>query len=168
MALLIATRAATFVQKELRIEPQHIYFWSDSQIVLHWLNSTTKQPVFVENRLKEIRRSSHATFAYVPTDENPADVATRGAEPPELQHHHLWWNGPKWITLPPDNWPDILTITIRPPDEDPEDKATVAAATSRNRPANSLTTNWSTGTVIRAGTGLCAVLRVPVEQPPFG
>ena len=33
----------------------------------------------------------------VPTEENPADLCTRGATPDELLANSLWWHGPKWL-----------------------------------------------------------------------
>ena len=59
--------------------------------MLHWLQSKKPLPVFVENRLKEIKSHKGILFKYVPTQENPADLATRGKSPAELQHS-IWWN----------------------------------------------------------------------------
>ena len=33
----------------------------------------------------------------IPTAENPADCASRGLTPSELQAHDLWWTGPSWL-----------------------------------------------------------------------
>ena len=38
---------------------------------------------------------------YVPTDENPADCASKGVSAQELLEHHLWWGGPPWILQEP-------------------------------------------------------------------
>ncbi|OXU20661.1 hypothetical protein TSAR_003245 [Trichomalopsis sarcophagae] len=42
--------------------------------------------------------------------ENPADVATRGAEPASLAPNQLCWSGPKWLALPSESWPVINSL----------------------------------------------------------
>ncbi|XP_058810637.1 uncharacterized protein LOC131675615 [Phymastichus coffea] len=84
-----------------------VQLWSDSQIVLAWLK---KHPcswkTFVANRVSFIQTElPSATWAYVPTKQNPADLATRGASPDELRSNELWWTGPKWLMSPSDKWP---------------------------------------------------------------
>ena len=34
--------------------------------------------MFVQNRVNEIRQEKRASFGYIPSEENPADMATRG------------------------------------------------------------------------------------------
>ena len=43
-------------------------------------------------------------WRYVSTKENPADLASRGLSPKDLVNSVLWWNGPTWLSLPPDQW----------------------------------------------------------------
>ena len=40
-------------------------------------------------------------WRHVPTQENPADCASRGLSPRELRDHHLWWTGPPWLAADP-------------------------------------------------------------------
>ena len=79
--------------------------WSDSQIVLHWLKSVRPLPIFVSNRLKEIRQHTQVEFRYINTENNPADLATRGKVLSELRKNALWWTGPSWLTLNETDWP---------------------------------------------------------------
>ncbi|XP_051175592.1 uncharacterized protein LOC127290821 [Leptopilina boulardi] len=44
-------------------------------------------------------------WRHVPSQENPADLATRGLQPETLQENNLWWHGPQWLSLSPVNWP---------------------------------------------------------------
>ncbi|CAA9997068.1 unnamed protein product, partial [Nesidiocoris tenuis] len=57
----------------------------------------------------------HDCWRHVRTDENPADLASRGALPSQLAHSEQWWSGPTWFSLPPDSWP---AKRIRPDIED--------------------------------------------------
>jgi len=52
--------------------------WTDSQYGLQWLQST---PVFVTNRLKEIKSLQGTDIRF---EDNPADMATRGRTPQQL------------------------------------------------------------------------------------
>ena len=47
----------------------------------------------------------HKQWRYVPTGENPADIASRGMSPRQLISSELWWKGPPWLSRPPDFWP---------------------------------------------------------------
>ena len=104
LGVLIGTRALEFVDRELHLPISSKVVWTDSQCVLHWLQSNKPLPVFVENRLKEIKSHKRMSFKYVPTQENPADLATRGKSPSELQCS-IWWNGPTWLSNPQEKWP---------------------------------------------------------------
>ncbi|KAI1712159.1 putative peptidase (DUF1758) domain-containing protein [Ditylenchus destructor] len=66
-------------------------------LVLGWLNSNTKQEIFVENRLKFIREIPNLNIRYVNTHENPSDLATRGCTAAELEANMMWHHGPWWL-----------------------------------------------------------------------
>ena len=52
---------------------------------------------------------------------NPADCASRGVFPAELVDHELWWEGPKWLKLPPTQWPSQSHIAqVTTPEEEKE------------------------------------------------
>ncbi|KAI1722128.1 phlebovirus glycoprotein g2 domain-containing protein [Ditylenchus destructor] len=91
-----------------------------------WISSTEDKTKFVANRLKEIRKYTNCAYRYVPTDENPSDLSTRGCSPAELQVHSQWWHGPPWLTRPEDEWPQILQV--EPPTE-PESEVIASVAT---------------------------------------
>lgn len=45
------------------------------------------------------------TWCYAPTEDNPADLGSRGGH---VDGSDLWWHGPKWLTTP-EHWPgDVL------------------------------------------------------------
>lgn len=83
------------------------YACSDSMIVLAWLKGhPNRYTTFVANRVAEIQEITDSTiWKHVPSEFNPADCATRGVSPNELQNHHLWWVGPPWLKSPLEEWP---------------------------------------------------------------
>ena len=79
--------------------------WSDSQIVLHWLSSKKKLQPFVANRVQEIHELFPETlWKYCHTQDNPADLVTRGISLNSLIDSHLWKFGPPWL-LEESQWP---------------------------------------------------------------
>ena len=104
MGVLIGVRALKFVTSELRLRLKNTIVFTDSMCVLHWLQSQKPLSVFVTNRLKEIKSFEGATFKHVSSEDNPADVATRGKCPKELTSSN-WWIGPTWLKYPVNQWP---------------------------------------------------------------
>ena len=95
LAVLIGVRYLDYVKKNLELPIRNEILWTDSQGVLHWLKNKKQMPVFVKNRINEIRKKEGVTYRYIHTSENPADLATRGKE--------MWWHGPEWVK---DLWPN--------------------------------------------------------------
>ncbi|XP_062538586.1 uncharacterized protein LOC134206864 [Armigeres subalbatus] len=73
-----------------------VTLWSDSQIVLCWLQKNPDTlTVFVGNRVRFIQQlTAGYTWGYIPSIENPADLISRGVYPSELEERQLWWHGP--------------------------------------------------------------------------
>ena len=111
----LLTRLLNHVVTVLRhhIDIPDVYAWTDSQIVLAWLRAPVHTlEVFVANRVSQIHGSATALiWRHVPGDLNPADVASRGCEAPDLLRHPLWW-GPEWLTRSEISWPQTrLTLS---------------------------------------------------------
>ncbi|VIO86182.1 Uncharacterized protein BM_BM17908 [Brugia malayi] len=86
LSVLIGVRAAQFVLKQLNLENNEVTLWTDSKCVLYWIQNYTKLlPRFVQNRIEEIRKSNFE-LKYIPSDQNPADIATKGVSPLKLQN----------------------------------------------------------------------------------
>lgn len=87
------------VKNAMNIPIQDIYAWTDATIVLAWLQRPASYwATFVANRVTEITNVvDKDRWHHVQSQENPADVASRGIAPSELPHHQLWWNGPTWL-----------------------------------------------------------------------
>ena len=45
---------------------------------------------------------------------NMADLISRGTSPKEFTDNTLWWSGPPWLSLPPDQHPDIDREAVLP------------------------------------------------------
>ncbi|KAH7693523.1 Pao retrotransposon peptidase family protein, partial [Aphelenchoides avenae] len=109
LGVLVGARAARFLYQEVSVDITAVYLWSDSTIVLHQVADSAKvKEVFVENRLKEIRQirdQLEIQFRHVPTDDNPADIVSRGIAATELQHCTKWWFGASFLVHDERHWP---------------------------------------------------------------
>ena len=77
-AALLATRLKEDVLKALTIPVSNTFMWTDRTTVLQWLNSDSKQPTFVANRIGEILESTTVDqWFHVLSGDNPADTGTR-------------------------------------------------------------------------------------------
>ncbi|WKX90962.1 hypothetical protein Q1695_009644 [Nippostrongylus brasiliensis] len=95
------------LRKELTIDITKQYLWSDSSTALQWTRSSSSLPVFIQNRVKTIRKNAPDTiFRYVPTNFNPADIGSRGSTIQQLTKNTLWWDGPSFLKNPEDTWPE--------------------------------------------------------------
>ena len=99
----LLTKLLKQTSSDLDISPEKVHAWTDSSIVLAWLDGHPRDfKQFVGNRVSAILEStSPSTWKHVPTGDNPADCSSRGVMPSELFHHSLWWNGPGWLHLDP-------------------------------------------------------------------
>lgn len=81
------------------IEKRNIHAWTDSTVVLAWLNNhPSKWSVFVANRVSEIHTNlDPQNWSHVTSKQNPADCASRGLHPSELLNSKLWFSGPEFL-----------------------------------------------------------------------
>lgn len=100
-AALLLARQMKAVSEALDMQPNQVILWSDSSIVLCWLNRVKPETsVFVRNRVTKIHQlQPEATWKHVSSKSNPADVVSRGLFPKELMINDLWWNGPRFLRL---------------------------------------------------------------------
>lgn len=81
------------------LDIQEIFAYSDSTIALSWIKSSPHRwKTFVANRVSKIQDFvAPEKWFHVSSEENPADVASRGCLTIELVSHNLWWSGPLWL-----------------------------------------------------------------------
>lgn len=97
-AAVVAARTSVMLRKELEIDGLQEYFWTDSKVVLGYLNNDAKRfHVFVANRIQRIKSTTDPDqWQHVKSEDNPADHASRG-----LMAHQLvssnWFTGPDFL-----------------------------------------------------------------------
>lgn len=105
--------AATIVE-ESSVKVQRIVLWTDSLICRHWLTQPSRRyKDYVAHRIVDFQEKVESleqngvnvNIRYVPTEINVADIGTRGASPPYLDHDSSWQLGPAFLRNPENEWP---------------------------------------------------------------
>ena len=92
-------RAVSECLSKLSLPIERFYAWTDSTIVLSWLAVEDNcWSTFVANRVAKIQEIEFLEWSHVGTQDNPADIASRGIDPSKLKNCSLWWSGPQWLT----------------------------------------------------------------------
>ena len=89
------------------IPENHCIACSDSTIALSWITAdpAPSWKVFVGNRVaRTLTNLPRSQWFHIRSEDNPADIASRGMLPHQLIHTRLWWEGPDWLTLTPKLW----------------------------------------------------------------
>ncbi|GFW00325.1 uncharacterized protein TNCV_4355221 [Trichonephila clavipes] len=111
-AAVLLAKLAKRVVAALQLDTAELYLWLDSMIVLAWLR---KEPmdlkIFVQNRVAKIQELyPNQLWRHAPSDQNPADLVSRGVDPDKLLQQNLWFNGPTFLSG--DDYPN-RTINCR-------------------------------------------------------
>ncbi len=107
MAADLLARILSTMGKELNVPNNQWFGWTDPVIVLAWLgHSPASLQVFQANQVGRIMDIlPRHRWRHVRTRDNPADLASRGTTVSDLSTSKLWWEGPGWLFLSPDQWP---------------------------------------------------------------
>ena len=101
LGALLGSRLLNFLKDEVFKSNIETMLWTDSTISLGWIVSpSSKYKPFVGNRIAEIQRTtaSHsAKWLWVPGEENPADIPSRGTWPLDQVKTKLWLEGPEFL-----------------------------------------------------------------------
>ena len=125
LAAVLAVDLAATIQAESQVVFTETHFWSDSTCVLQWVrNPNLSLKAFVANRVQRVVEGSEgATWHYVNTKDNPADIGTRGLRPTQPQEIRRWLEGPAWLQTGKSTWPTSDPLnTQAPTDKDLEVK----------------------------------------------
>ena len=128
-AAVVSAKVGTMLQDELNYANLKQHFWTDSKVVLGYINNDAKRfHTFVANRVQIIRSNTDTKeWRYIDTKNNPADHASRGLNAEDLMKSN-WFSGPAFLwekDIPFNEQEEIPDIQIG----DPEIKATVRTTT---------------------------------------
>ena len=86
MAAVLGLRLTQRIVSILEVSMDTVMFYSESNDVLWWICGHGREfRAFVATRIGEIQMNTEpAQWQHVPTDQNPADLCTRGTTPKEL------------------------------------------------------------------------------------
>lgn len=98
---VLSTEVAEIVSAHLDLPISEFRFYSDSKIVLGYINNQTRRFFnYVANRVQKIRSiTKPSQWHYVHTDSNPADEGTRTLSPSEMSSSS-WLLGPNFLKSP--------------------------------------------------------------------
>ena len=97
MAAVLSAEVGQVIGQELEYDLHH-YYWTDSKIVLGFLANDVKRfHVFVANRIQKIKDvTSTQQWLHVSSNDNPADIASRGCTGKQLLLS-TWFTGPQFL-----------------------------------------------------------------------
>ncbi|XP_066600085.1 uncharacterized protein [Prorops nasuta] len=100
---LLLSKLMHKVKESLNLQGVSEYYWTDSSIVLSWLsNPPNAWKTFVANSVATIQElSERRQWRHVVSEENPADLVSRGLLADQIVKNELWWKGPVWLTENP-------------------------------------------------------------------
>lgn len=103
---VFASRLRKYFELHSRLQVERWYHLVDSQTVLGAIQreSYGYQTLFA-NRIGEIQNNTRIQDCWwIPGPHNIADVITRGVSPQDLDEDSEWQSGPKFLSLPANEW----------------------------------------------------------------
>ena len=70
--------------------------WTDSTVVLCWLNQSKSYQPFFANKESKLKQNDHIKCQYVALRQNPGNIGNRGSLISKLTKE--WQEGPSWLT----------------------------------------------------------------------
>ncbi|XP_077969292.1 uncharacterized protein LOC144423012 [Styela clava] len=111
-AAVVAVKLGQFVKTQLEYKIDRVIYWTDSMSVLQYITNTTRRfHTFVANRLAVIHEGSEPSqWRHIDTKCNPADIASRGLKPYQLDKAKIWFEGPVFLMREESLWPKSKPI----------------------------------------------------------
>ncbi|XP_033755669.1 uncharacterized protein LOC117338425 [Pecten maximus] len=125
-AALLAVELGEIVSCQLDLPITDMKFYSDSRVVLGYLNNQVRRfYVYVENRVSRILRSTtRQQWNYVASEDNPADQGTRPIVSSTLGDSK-WLNGPEFLRSMESADEEKQVFDLQAPDQDKEIRSAV-------------------------------------------
>ena len=120
-ATTLSVKISKMLKNELDIHVDDEIFWTDSKVVLGYINSDVcRFKVFVANRVQQIRdHTSPKKWHYVESSSNPADDASRGLDSKKKDQIKRWFDGPSFLWSRKQCWLEKIQLE-EVSDENPE------------------------------------------------
>jgi hypothetical protein len=143
-AATIAVKFGHLILQEMDYKFDDTLYWTDSMAVIRYIHNTSSRfHTFVANRLTTIHEGSVPDqWHYVPTEYNPADLATRGLSLKNKTATKMWLKGPEYLQGDDSTWPRI-EISKSTPEDDPELRKVSAATVVHDTPVDKLFSHFS-------------------------
>ena len=136
-AAFLAAGLKREICRALTVTVDKVFKWTDSIIVLQWINSTNKHPIFIANRVSEILENTSADqWNHVTTGDNPADAGTRGMSAEVLQSSS-WVRGPDFLRtrqlpfVPNTDVVDNIKLGVVTKEQDDDSISSLAASVTK-------------------------------------
>ena len=97
-AAVVSAKVGVMLQEELNYANLKQFFWTDSKVVLGYINNDAKRfHTFVANRVQIIRSNTDTKkWRHIDTKNNPPDHASRGLSAEELMRSN-WFSRPAFL-----------------------------------------------------------------------
>ena len=103
----MAVNLVTNVEAAIGVEKvTEVHCWLDFTVALYWINGQGEYGQFVANRVKKIREHERVIWHHVTTDQNPADLGSRGGY---VTNNELWQHGTSWLS-DKTRWPPEIAL----------------------------------------------------------
>ncbi|GJQ68817.1 hypothetical protein Trydic_g19805 [Trypoxylus dichotomus] len=108
-ASLLISQLYSTVKQSLRGMISKSVLWTDSTIVINCISSDPNRwKSFIGNRVPEIQSLTEVEqWHHVRSEDNPADILSRGLLPEQIFYNEQWFNGPNWLRLNEEKWPKL-------------------------------------------------------------
>ena len=105
-AATLAVKISVQLKQELDIKIDEERFWTDSKVVLAYLQNNKKRfKTYVANRVHQIKNNSDVSqWYYIQSNENPADDCSRGLTIKKTSKVKRWFTGPEFLWRPISTW----------------------------------------------------------------
>ena len=131
-ASALSVKISKMLREELDVHVDDEIFWTDSQVVLGYINSDVRWfKVFVANRVQQILdHTSTKQWHFIESGSNPADDASRGLDSKMKHQIKRWFNGPSFLWDEKQCWLQKCEIN-EVSEEDPELKKVISVNTTQ-------------------------------------